>query len=347
MSSSSLSLRSLFPSTTQIWQSDGGTGEHTSQEHDINDHHHRRFYGNIDMQLNSTRLLLSPDHIATQIREPSCSAETEDTDLSARSIAEASPRTPTPPPADLPPPRILRRRADTVSIPFQPTDTRRHGVILDEPLGPSLDEDLPSYAPLPSIPFRRVTDSGTLSAPIDARTLRSRSARQRELRELQRQWTVRRRTHPTAPSELPRTERTRYRARVSEAFDLPPPYASADPYPLYTAEPRRPSLVARILLFPFVPEVRLLERAAKRTDQWAALVKGNVKTGVREVGRKAKAVPRRFEEKRAERKIRWLEERGRVDVFREREDLSGEPLGEGGARCSRFASAYHINAMVA
>lgn len=224
---------------------------------------------------------------------------------------------------------MRRRRADTVPLPFQPTDTRRHGVILDEPLGPSLDEALPSYASIPATPFRRVTDTDILSA------------RQRELRGLQRQSNTRRRTHPSAPSELPRTQRPRYRAVDSDAFDLPPPYASTDPYPMYATGRQRRSLAARILLFPFVPEGMGLERAAERTDRWASLVKGGVKTGVREVGRKAKAVPRRFEERRAERKIRWLEARGRIGVFPESEDLRG------GARGSLFASACHINAVVA
>jgi hypothetical protein len=307
-------------------------------QHGITDSNRRRFYGNINMQLNSMRLLLSPDHIATQMREPSCSAETGDrtSDLSSHSlhpIAQAqqhvgvSPRTPTPPPTDLPPPRMLRRRGAVASVPFRPTDTRRHGVILDEPLGASLEEDLPSYAPIPYTPFRRVTDDGTLSAPIDTRTLRSREARQRELRELQRQWNVRRRTHPTASSELPRTERTRYRPLVSEAFDLPPPYAPSDPYPLYSAEPRRPSLVSKILLYPFVPEGKLLDRAAMKTDQWAALVRCNVKTGVKVVGNKAKAVPKRLEEQRAKRKIIWLEQRGMVEVNR----------AAGSVRCNAYA----------
>jgi len=308
-------------------------------QHDITDSNRRRFFGNINMQMNSTRLLLSSDHIATQIREPSCSVETVDrtSNLSAHPLRPTArapqqqvgvpPRTPTPPPTDLPPPRLLRRRGAVATLPFRPTDTRRHGVILDEPLGPSLEEDLPNYTPIPYTPFRRVTDDGTLSAPIDARTLRNREARQRELRELQRQWNVRRRTHPTASSELPRTERTRYRPLVSEAFDLPPPYAPNDPYPLYNAQPRRPSLVSKILLLPFVPEGKLLDRAAMKTDQWAEVVRSNVKTGVRVVGNKAKAVPKCIERQRVNRKIRWLESRGMIEVDRE----------AGSVRCSALA----------
>ncbi|KAJ4379655.1 hypothetical protein N0V86_004837 [Didymella sp. IMI 355093] len=251
------------------------------------------------------------------MREPSCSAEAEDRALgpsahpTAPALQEttyATSRTPTPSPTDVPPPHLLRRRGAVASIPFRPNDTRRHGMVLanpsDDTPSPPMEEDLPTYTPMPYTPFRRVTHDGTLSPPIDARTLRSREARQRELRELQRQWNVRRRTHPTASSELPHTERTRYRPLVSEAFDLPPPYAPSDPYPLFHPGPRRPSLVSRVLLYPFVPEGKMLDRAATKTDQWAAMVKCNVKTGVKEVGKKAKAVPKHVEEQRARRKIR-------------------------------------------
>ncbi|KAF3039487.1 hypothetical protein E8E12_001877 [Didymella heteroderae] len=234
---------------------------------------------------------------------------------------------------------MLRRRGAGASTLFRPTDTRRYGMILDEPLDPSLEEDLPSYAPNPYTPFRHVIDDGTLSGPIDACTLRSRGARQRELRELQRQWNVRRRTHPTASTELPRTECTRYRPLVSEAFDLPPPYAQSDPYPLYKAEAQRPSLVSRMLLCPFVPEGKLLERAATRTDQWAASVKCNVRTSVVEVGRKAKALPKQIEEQRAKRKVKWLEERGVIEVDGARE----RAVERERTRCSEDAGGYHVN----
>lgn len=203
-------------------------------------------------------------------------------------------------------------------------------------------EDLPTYSPMPYTPFRRVTGDSTASEPIDARTLRSRESRQRELRELQRQWNIRRRTHPTASSELARTERTRYRPLVSEAFDLPPPYAHLDPYPLFKPADRRPSLVSRVLLYPFVPEGELLDQAAFRTDRWAAKVRSEVAMGVKEVGKKARAVPGKIEDKRAKRKIRWLEERGLLEVQRERERRrETEAVGEH-VRCSAYAGAWQV-----
>lgn len=178
-------------------------------------------------------------------------------------------------------------------------------MILAEPPVPESNEALPPYTPIPYTPFRRVTHDGTLSGPIDARTLRSQEARNRELRSLQRQWTVRRRSYPGTATPQPQTERTRYRPLVSEAFDLPPPYAPADPYPLFGPEPRRASRVARVLLCPFVPGGPMLERAAGRTDRWAKQVRWRVRTGVREVGCKARAVPGRIGGERGRRKMGW------------------------------------------
>ena len=201
-----------------------------------------------------------------------------------------------------------------------------------EDASPPEPDDLPSYSAVACAPSRRLTDDGTLYEPLDARTLGGRQSRQRELRELQRQWHVRRRSHPTFE-----TERTRFRAQVSEAYNLPPPYAARDPYPVFKAEEeeeRRPSLWARVVLYPFVPEGELLEKAACATDRVAARVAFGVKKGVEEVGKKARAVPGRIENKRAERKIKWLEGRGYVDVGHERETER--------VQCGAFAGACHM-----
>ncbi|KAJ4337040.1 hypothetical protein N0V95_008456, partial [Ascochyta clinopodiicola] len=136
-------------------------------------------------------------------------------------------------------------------------------MILEGPNEPlALDSEIPpTYTSSPSPLSRRVTDS----APSDAYLHhQDRASRQLELRELQRQWTVRRRTHPQHP-----TERTFFRPPVSEAYDLPPPYAPQDPYPLFKPEEPRPSVWARAVLYPFVPEGKMLDKAAFATDRLA------------------------------------------------------------------------------
>ncbi|KAF2631037.1 hypothetical protein BU25DRAFT_488487 [Macroventuria anomochaeta] len=336
---SSPSLCPLFPSTIHICQLSPGSRDERPERHETNDNNRRRFYGNINMQLNSSRLPLNPDHIATQMREQSSSDEEltpappQPLRRTARVVRRplSMTRSSTPPPTGtLPSRRAFYRRGATATTPLEPDDTRRHGMILEdtEDRVTTHPDTLPSYSPVPYTPFRRVTDDGTLSEPLDARTVRNRQSRQRELRELQRQWNVRRRTHPTCE-----TERTQFRALVSEAYDLPPPYAPRDPYPLFKTKERKPSIWSRVVLYPFVPEGELLNKAAFATDRMAAKVAFGVKQGVEEVGKKAMAVPRRIESKRAERKIKWLENRGYVDTNREREDYH---------QCSAYAGAYHV-----
>lgn len=202
----------------------------------------------------------------------------------------------------------LRRAGQAVRRPARgesAVDTRRHGMILED-VGAEMSADrLPAYTAYPHALLRRVTADSAGSAQCERAT--DREARQVELRELQRQWHVRRRTHPGCG-----TERTVFRPLVSEVFDLPPPYAARDPYPVFQAE-RKPSRWARVVLYPFVPEGELLNKAAFATDRLAKTVVGGVRKGVEEVGKKAKAVPRQIESTRAKRKIRWLEGRGYVE----------------------------------
>ncbi|KAF1927886.1 uncharacterized protein M421DRAFT_5561 [Didymella exigua CBS 183.55] len=271
MTFSSPSLRSLSPFSTQVC-------DERPEQHNVNNDNRRRFNGNMATQSNSSRLLLSSNHIATQMREPLCPYEPEDTTQRAPARwhmgVSGSPRPPTPPPTHLPP---LRRRS-APPTPFPPTDTRRHGMMLAPPL--DTDEDLPSY-----------------------------SARDMALR---------RHTHPMAASEL-RLEPP-CDGLVAAAADPPPAYAAADPCLFPGAAGRRPSRVARALLCPFVPAGGLLEGAAGWADRWAAGVWG-----------RARDVPRRIEDKRARRKVRWLEERGWGG------DGSGREQAAGRVRCSEDA----------
>ena len=310
----------------------------------------------MDMPLNSSRLPLDPDHIATQMREQQHIAD-ESTPSppiphencrplrrSARAAGRPSfiTRTPTPPPI-----RGFERRGAVFELePYIPADTRRHGMILENTRrngvvlsnpeeSSTLQADaLPPYTDVPCNPFRRMTDDGRLESElVDTDLIRDRQSRQMELRELQRQWNVRRRTHPVCP-----TERTQYRALVSEAYDLPPPYASRDPYPLFKPEERKPSIWSRVVLYPFVPEGEMLNKAAFATDRLASKVAFGVKKGVEEVGKKAKAVPRQIECKRAKRKIKWLEGRGYIDVDQEREVVDERAPHA----CGVYHSAFHF-----
>ncbi|KAF9694485.1 hypothetical protein EKO04_007462 [Ascochyta lentis] len=230
---------------------------------------------------------------------------------SARATRRLSPttRTPTPPPLWTPAPRRnFHRRGAIDGLSSYTNDTRRHGMILEDSENPITlepnDDTLPAYSTTPSTLFRCVTTASTPALPNHEPT-----SRDQELRELQRQWTIRRRTQPFCPP----TERTAFRPPLSSAYDLPPPYAPRDPYPLFKPASKRPSIWARVVLYPFVPEGALLDKAAFATDRLAKTVVGGVKKGVEEVGRKAKAVPWQIESKRAKRKIRWLEGRGFVD----------------------------------
>ncbi|KZM25956.1 hypothetical protein ST47_g2954 [Ascochyta rabiei] len=246
---------------------------------------------------------------------------------SARATQRLPPttRTPTPPPLWTPTPRRnFHRRGAIDGSASYPDDTRRHGMILEgqnEPLALE-PEALPAYTPTPSTLYRRVTTDGALPPPDPWLHGHGRASRQLELRELQRQWTIRRPSHPLCP-----TERTLFRPPVSEAYDLPPPYAPRDPYPLFKPAEKRPSMWARVVLYPFVPEGEMLDKAALATDRLAKTVVGGVRKGVGEVGKKAKAVPRQIESTRAKRKIGWLGGRGYVD--------------RGVSECGAYAGAYH------
>ena len=319
---SSPSLCPLFPSTIHDCILTRETEDESSARRD----HHRRIYGNIDMQLNSSRLPLNPDHIATQIREqprsaaerapipPPVSFESRIPRRSARATSRPlfTPRTHTPPPI-----RSFHRRGGMSDV-YIPEDTRRHGMILAEPeesIPQHPPESLPSYTPLPCSPFRRVTDDGRLeSSPVDPVSIRARQSRQTELRQLQRQWNIRRHTHP-----VDATEPTHYRAQVAETYDLPPPYACRDPYPLFKPKERKASIWSRVALYPFVPQGPLYDKATFATDRLASKVAFGVKKGVENAGKKAKASRKQMECKRAQRKITWLEGRGYVDLDRERE----------------------------
>ena len=94
---------------------------------------------------------------------------------------------------------------------------------------------------------------------------------------------------------------------------MPPPYAPHDPYSLFKPEERKPSIWSRVVLYPFVPEGELLNKAAFATDRLAKNVAISMKKGVEKASKKAKDVPKQIESKRARRKIRWLEGRGYVD----------------------------------
>lgn len=78
-----------------------------------------------------------------------------------------------------------------------------------------------------------------------------------------------------------------------------------------------------------------MDRAAMKTDQWAAVVKSNVKTGVKVVGDKAKAVPECIERQRVNRKLRWLESRGMIEVDREAGSLRSSALAHA---CNRHTN---------
>lgn len=188
-------------------------------------------------------------------------------------------------------------------------------------------DPLPSYTPFPSSLFRHVTSDGTYVPEDNASDRRDSQSSQTELRELQRQWHARRRSHPICP-----TERTVFRSLVSEAFDLPPPYAPGDPYPLFKSPERKPSIWSRAVLYPFVPEGDMLNKAAFATDRLAKNVVVGVKKGVEGVGKKAKAVPKQIESTRAKRKMRWLGDRGFVD----------SPSPSQRLECGMYRGAYHV-----
>lgn len=244
--------------------------------------------------MNSSRLLLTPEHIATQLREESI----EDLNQST----SPQPRNATPTPRDLPTPTRLFHRRST-----EAHDTRRHGIYLTSspleahnnnnnnnlptflaattPTNRPLNEQLPSYTPLPSLPSRRLTAPPSLPLPPIAA-----QSRQRELRALQHQWRTHRRHRSSHPSA---TEPTRFRAPISHTHDLPPPYAEEDPYPLFLAPSsppsqdgsvsgeRKPPLWARVVMYPFVPEGEMLDRAASGADRVVGMVKDKVVKGVK------------------------------------------------------------------
>lgn len=83
------------------------------------------------------------------------------------------------------------------------------------------------------------------------------------------------------------------------------------------------------MLYAFVPESELRDKAAFATDRLARSVAGGVKRGVQDVGRRAKGVPGKIERGRAERKIRWLQDRGYASTSEER------------VTCGTYAGAWH------
>ena len=320
-----ISLCPLFPSTLHVCHLTSEIGDGSDEELWISDNNQRGIYSSSNMPLDNSRLPLNPDHIATQmleqprvLDEPSEPARAvlvqplRRTVRAARRPPSAS-FTSTPSPLRTPGPRRSAYRHGAMARPTIPDDTRRHGVVLED----SEDEEdliisgpgtLPSYTPLPCMVSRRVTADNPRAIHTDPRmSHRDRQLRQLELRELQRQWNVRRRTHPIYLSE-----RTQSLSLLSEAYDLPPPYAPHDPCLLFKPEERKPSIWSRVVLYPFVPEGELLNKAAIATDRLAKNVAISMKKGVEEAGKKARAVPKQIESKRARRKIKWLEGRGYV-----------------------------------
>ncbi|KAF3003593.1 hypothetical protein E8E13_006931 [Curvularia kusanoi] len=289
----------------------------------------RRVHGNADMPLNRSRLTLSPDHIASAMRDMTFSNDPAASDLAAslaalhraRQAAQQTPstsRSPSPEdPRDISAPlHIFQRRSTAPELSSNTDDTRRHGVVIQDalPLHPppspsppphdNPDDDLtssassisseplPSYTPLPPRPTRRMTSPGTPTPTPTLNHPSTHQSRQRELLSLRRQWVQ----HTRRSSSAPLTARTHYRAPIAQSHDLPPPYAPTDPYPLYASLPsphcppepssnsNKPSLWARAVLYPFVPEGVLLDKAAGVTERACAKVKFRVKKGVLAIG---------------------------------------------------------------
>src|SRR5690242_18029122 len=123
---SSPSLCPLFPSTIHICQLDGETRFERLERCQSSDRHRCRVHRNIALPLNSSRLPLNPDHIATQLQEqchitaPQDSLPPSPTDVTCRPASTSDHSIPTPP-TSLPP----SRRNTTSSRPLSPTDTRR------------------------------------------------------------------------------------------------------------------------------------------------------------------------------------------------------------------------------
>lgn len=278
------SLRHLFSSTLQDCILD------SNERHETNDQ-------DGSTPWSSSRLQLDSDHIVTQMirpldeetqatpdDRPNCSTadNPSTTTSSGVPVRYHLPLRPSNPPCTTPPPTPCTHAGPSLQhLSFRRRNTapstdsaRRHGIVLSSPRPssdtPCTSDPLPPYTPPP---LRRATTS----SPDPTTTYSSRLARQLELRELQHQWTLRRRSHPSSP---PSTERTHFRPEISQLHDLPPPYAPRDPYPLFKNE-RRPRVWSRAVLCPFVPEGEMRDRAALRTERWA----GRVVRGVKGVGR--------------------------------------------------------------
>ncbi len=316
------SLCPLFPSTLhdcRLAPDSRVERPEDCQRHEIIVSNARPLHRNLSMPLNSLRLLPDSDHIVTQMAEsprpifdsaifdpgqaPCNRPPHHSTDNNGDGIAPES--NPTPAHTTLRRVRHVRRInpgefPSRIPIPARArdgvplhgsqrrgsastlNDTRRHGIIFTHRTMTDDTLDLPTYTPFPTVRMRTVISNGNrIAIPVETRT---RTELHAELRELQRQWNQRRRSHPSSP-----TERTQFRPRAAVESDLPPPYAARDPYPLFKPEERRPSLISRAILYPFVPEGDLLNKAASATDRVVkelakGMAKGMVK-GVEVVGK--------------------------------------------------------------
>lgn len=198
------------------------------------------------------------------------------------------------------------------------------------------DHDLlPCYTPLPTLSVARMIDpSASPTVPPGVLgTCEVLISRQRELSSLRCQWTTHcRRCRKALHNPSARIEHTRFRSPVARTYDLPPPYAPVDPYPLFSdttdygelrrQRAKRSVFWARMVLYPFIPETVLLDKAAYATAMGVEKVAGGVKKGVVSAGVRVMAVPGRIERGRAKGKIKWLQGKGFVEV-------AGEGEGEG------------------
>ncbi|OSS44942.1 hypothetical protein B5807_09325 [Epicoccum nigrum] len=353
------SLCPLFPSTLRSCHLDGDDASCRPERRQGEDAR-RRPHGAITMPLNSSRLL-SSDHTITQMRNVPCPNNTPQP-VSLESLAALSRtaravlRTPTPDPRDIPAPlHIFQRRSTEPAASSRVGDTRRHGMIIQDAIPPqqpantSLDvptsfptlflpdhDLLPSYTPLPNLGNRRMIDPSA-SPIVPAGVLSTCEvliSRQRELSSLRCQWTTHcRRCRKELHNPNASTEHTRFRSPVARSYDLPPPYAPVDPYPLYSdttdygelrrQRAKRSVFWARMALYPFIPETVLLDKAAYATAMGVEKVAYKMKKGVVSAGVRVMAVPGRIERGRAKRKIKWLEGRGLVEVAREGGETEG------------------------
>ena len=195
------------------------------------------------------------------------------------------------------------------------------------------DHDLlPCYTTYPTVSVARMIDpaaSPTVPAGILG-TCEVLISRQRELSSLRCQWITHcRRCRKELHNPSARTEHTRFRSPVARTYDLPPPYAPVDPYPVFSdttdygelrrQRAKRSVFWARMVLYPFIPETVLRDKAAYATAMGVEKVAYGVKKRVVSAGARVMAVPKKIEKGRAKRKLKWLEGKGFVEVAREGE----------------------------